>query len=123
MGFDGMKALLVSVVVLLVALGCVLEPAIVFAHDHEHPELNEWYHGLHSESGAWCCDGDEATHLADIDWESKDGHYRVRVDGEWYDVPEGAVINTPNRDGRAMVWMSDGAMGKAPRCFMPGSMT
>ena len=32
------------------------------------------------------------------------GHYRVRLEGEWYDVPDDAVITEPNRVGRTMVW-------------------
>lgn len=40
------------------------------------------------------------------------------------DVPTGAVINAPNRDGRAMAWMNGGYQGHiGVRCFMPGSMT
>lgn len=42
--------------------------------------------------------------VSDPDWESKAGHYRVKIEGEWYDVPEDAVITEPNRAGRAMVW-------------------
>lgn len=112
-----------GIVIAILAIGWYFEPAI--AHDREHPELDAWYHGLHAQDGAWCCDGSDANHLADVDWESHDGHYRVRVDGEWWDVPEGAVISGPNRDGRAMVWMNGGYAGsnKGPRCFMPGSMT
>ena len=34
----------------------------------------------------------------------KDGHYRVRIEGDWVDVPEDAVITEPNRVGRTMVW-------------------
>jgi len=94
------------------------------AHDHERPELDSWYHGLHSKAQTWCCEGDEATHLADEDWESKDGHYRVRIDGAWVEVPDGAVIEAPNRDGRTLVWpyYLDGQR-RGVRCFMPGSMT
>jgi len=34
----------------------------------------------------------------------KDGHYRVRLEGEWVMVPDDAVITEPNRAGRTMVW-------------------
>jgi hypothetical protein len=117
-----MKIAVMIAVVALLALGCMLEP--ILAHDHERPELDGWYHGLHSKAQTWCCEGDEATHLADEDWESKNGHYRVRIDGEWVEVPDGAVIDAPNRDGRTLVWpfYLDGQR-KGVRCFMPGSMT
>ena len=65
--------------------------------------------------------------VADPDWESKDGHYRVRLGGEWIDVPDDALVTVPNRAGRTMVWPMPFIEGKTNiimiRCFMPGSMT
>ena len=61
--------------------------------------------------------------VADVDWESKDGRYRVRLEGQWVDVPEDAVVTEPNRVGRTMVWPIKGTLGTTIRCFMPGSMT
>lgn len=113
------KSMIVAGVVALVAL---LTMHFARAHDHEHPELNGWYRSLHAEGGAWCCNGDEAIHLADIDWESKDGRYRVRIDKDWIDVPESAEIHDPNRDGRAMVWTYESRDGTAVRCFMPWAL-
>jgi hypothetical protein len=65
--------------------------------------------------------------VSDVDWESKDGHYRVRLEGRWIDVPDDAVITEPNRAGRTMVWPYMAVGGPdSPRteirCFMPGSM-
>ena len=34
----------------------------------------------------------------------KGGRYRVRIEGEWHEVPEDAVITEPNRVGQTMVW-------------------
>ena len=51
------------------------------------------------------------------------GHYLVRIDNQWIDVPDDAVITEPNRAGRTMVWPFKGSLGIAIRCFMPGSMT
>jgi hypothetical protein len=53
----------------------------------------------------------------------KDGHYRVRLDTNWYDVPDDAVIGEPNRAGKTMVWpyYSNGKLLYI-RCFMPGDM-
>ena len=42
--------------------------------------------------------------VADPDWESKEGHYRVRLDNKWIDAPDEAAITEPNRAGRTMVW-------------------
>jgi hypothetical protein len=97
-------------------------------------ELKAWFDGLRSGKGPCCSDADGSA-LSDTDWDSKDGHYRVRVprygyviDGRpqelvWVEVPEEAVISEPNRVGRTMVWPIYGYMGVAIRCFMPGSMT
>jgi hypothetical protein len=91
------------------------------AHDHEHPELNGWYASLHSGKGP-CCDGSDAKRVDDADWETKDSHYRVRIDGEWVDVPNEAVVEGPNRAGRTMVWPYYMDGHPKARCFMPGSM-
>jgi hypothetical protein len=91
------------------------------AHDHEHPELNGWYASLHSGKGP-CCDGSDAKRVDDADWETKDSHYRVRIDGEWVDVPNEAVVDGPNRAGRTMVWPYYIDGHPKARCFMPGSM-
>lgn len=98
-----------------------------FAHDHKRPELNNWYKGL-SAGGVPCCDGSDAVRLSDVDWESKDGKYRVRIYGQWVDVPDSAVIKGPNLDGQTMVWPypqngMGGTVSYRVRCFMPGSMT
>lgn len=71
-----------------------------------------------------CCDFTEAEKLTDVEWDTKDGHYRVFIDGQWFDVPDGAVVQTPNRLGPAMVWpsRSDGKVIYI-RCFMPGAGT
>jgi hypothetical protein len=84
--------------------------------------LKPWFDSLRSGKGPCCSDADGSA-VSDVDWESKDGHYRVRLDGEWLDVPEDAVITEPNRVGRTMVWPLRGYLGVSIRCFMPGSMT
>src|ERR1700716_3339080 len=96
--------------------------APAFAHDHDRPDLDNWFNRLTSGKGL-CCSNSDGTALSDVDWESKDGHYRVRLDNEWIDVPEDAVITEPNRVGRTMVWPLRGYLGTTIRCFMPGSMT
>jgi hypothetical protein len=84
--------------------------------------LKPWFDSLRSGKGPCCSDADGFA-LLDPDWESKNGHYRVRIDNEWIDVPDDAVITEPNRVGRTMVWPINGAFGISIRCFMPGSMT
>jgi hypothetical protein len=84
--------------------------------------LKQWFDSLKSGKGPCCSDADGYA-LSDVDWESGNGHYRVRIDGEWHEVPDDAVITEPNRVGRTMVWPIRGYQGLSIRCFMPGSMT
>ena len=84
--------------------------------------LKQWFDSLKSGKGPCCSDADGSA-VSDVDWESKGGRYRVRIEGEWHEVPEDAVITEPNRVGRTMVWPIKGYQGLSIRCFMPGSMT
>ena len=92
------------------------------AHDVNHPELNSWFDHLASGKGL-CCSFVDGHAVADPDWDSKDGHYRVRLDNQWIDVPDDALITAPNRAGRTMVWTWYFNGKKEIRCFIPGSMT
>lgn len=89
--------------------------------------LKQWFDALKSGKGPCCSDADGSA-VSDVDWESKDGRYRVRLEGEWWDVPDDAVITEPNRAGRTMVWPVvyrglGAALRIEIRCFIPGSMT
>ena len=112
------------VVRIIVIFLLLCSPAL--AHDPEHPELNAWFDSLRSAKGL-CCSFADGFAVNDVDWESKGGHYRVRLEGGWIDVPDGAVITEPNRAGRTMVWPYTADRGTDHqhteiRCFMPGSM-
>ena len=110
----------------LVALTSVAAAQLAQARDpdgrYANSPLKEWFDGLRSGKGPCCSDADGSA-VSDVDWESKNGHYRVRLDGTWIDVPDEAVVTEPNRAGRAMVWPIKSYMGVTIRCFMPGSMT
>lgn len=109
----------VGVVILLILL---VTPSR--AHDHSRPGLKPWFESLRSRANTPCCDGSDATRLDDVDWESRDGRYRVRLSGQWMDVPEDAVIDGPNRAGPAMVWpFFQMGVPIGVRCFMPGALT
>lgn len=109
----------IGVVILLILL---VSPSR--AHDHSRSELKPWFESLKSRAKASCCDGSDATRLDDIDWDSRDGHYRVRLNGQWVDVPEDAVVDGPNQAGPAMVWpFFEMGAPTGVRCFIPGSMT
>ena len=89
---------------------------------HMQSPLKAWFDSLKSGKGP-CCSVADGLAVSDPDWESKDGHFRVRVENEWIDVPDDAVITEPNLAGRTMVWPVKGSLGISIRCFMPGSMT
>lgn len=108
---------------LLLAIAAAFSPAP--ARDdgrHAASPLKSWFDSLSSGRGPCCSDADGFA-VSDPDWQSRDGHYRVRIDGEWIDVPDDAVITEPNRAGRTMVWPLRGSDGLSIRCFMPGAMT
>ena len=137
-----MNGWLALVVVSVIALVMALLVQRVFARDdgrYAASPLKPWFDSLRSGRGSCCSDADGWA-LADVDWESKDGHYRVRLPVMqfvpnasqqapapgtamvWVDVPDDAVITEPNRAGRTMVWPIWGD-GPTIRCFMPGAMT
>ena len=111
--------------------GHALAPYMAAARDldgrYANSPLKSWFESLHSRKGPCCSDAD-GTALSDVDWEAKDGHYRVRIENQWWDVPDAAVIKEPNRAGRTMVWPVyfrelDNVLRVEVRCFIAGSMS
>ena len=93
--------------------------------------LRPWFDQLKSRNGP-CCSNADGQVVEDVDWDTKNGHYRVRVPKEpdskvmvWIDVPDSSVITEPNKAGRTMVWpvYYESYPYIWIRCFMPGSMT
>src|ERR1700722_18159974 len=84
-------------IILIFLLLCT--PAL--AHDPSHRELNEWFNRLAYGKGL-CCSFADGSVVSDVDWESHDGHYRVRLEGRWVDVPDDAV--SPSRTAPAELW-------------------
>ncbi len=85
--------------------------------------LHLWFDHLRSGKGLCCSVADGKT-IADVDWDMQGGHYRVRLDGQWIEVPDDAVIAEPNRYGAAVVWPIQDAGGKTQiRCFIAGALT
>ncbi len=85
------------------------------------PEIRKWVEGLTDDQGHGCCATADGFKPEQIEWDIKGNRYRVQIGGEWYHVPDGAVIKGPNRLGLAMVWYfinDDGTM--TIRCFLPG---
>jgi hypothetical protein len=78
--------------------------------------------GSADESAVPCCNVADGWRVNDVDWDSKDGHYRVRLSGEWVPIPDEAGITEPNRFGPAVVWPYLDSNGTTQiRCFLPGA--
>jgi hypothetical protein len=82
---------------------------------YKNSPLHDWFEHLASGKGL-CCSSADGYVVQDADWESRGGHYRVRVPKTvnsdaaiWVDVPDEAVITEPNRAGHTMVWPSYGS--------------
>jgi hypothetical protein len=83
--------------------------------------LKAWFDQLASKKGL-CCSFADGVSVEDVDWDSQDGRYRVRVGGQWIVVPDTAVVTEPNRFGPAVVWPYQDADGNTQiRCFLPGA--
>jgi hypothetical protein len=105
----------------MLAVGC----SAAMARDdgrYANSPLKPWFDQLRSEKGPCCSDADGSA-VSNDDWDTKNGHYRVRFQGVWLNVPDEAVIKGPNLAGRTMVWTMYQDGEPAVRCFLPGTMT
>jgi hypothetical protein len=83
--------------------------------------LKLWFDQLASGKGL-CCSFADGFQVENVDWDTQDGHYRVRLYGEWIVVPDNAVVTEPNKFGPAVVWPYMGTDGQTHiRCFLPGA--
>ena len=124
----------------------------VLAHDAQMRDsmYSDWMEHLQSHKGL-CCTQNEGSTVKDVDWtvidqassgltceitpieaahpEVPPGRYCVRIEGTWWNVPNAAVIEEPNKYGPATVWPIWGAHQGGPkrvdgiRCFMPGALS
>lgn len=114
----------------LLALCALLMSSAALARDDgrfagSNPEIKSWIRALKNQDKVGCCDVADG-YPADVEWDTKNSSYRVRIEGEWYVVPPEAVLTEPNRLGYAMVWFFwsyEEGVRKAPRirCFLPGA--
>jgi hypothetical protein len=92
--------------------------------------LKSWFDQLASGKGL-CCSFIDGVSVEDVDWDTnglKDARgqatYRVRLHGEWINVPADSVVEEPNRFGPAVVWPYVDSSGVTQiRCFLPGAGT
>jgi hypothetical protein len=117
---------LMSLAALTFCLTTILVPAQLVARDDgrfANSPLKPWFDRLASGKGL-CCSFADGFSVQDVDWDTQDGHYRVRIYGQWFVVPDAAVVTEPNRFGPAVVWPYNDRYGNTQiRCFMPGAGT
>ena len=91
--------------------------------------LQPWFDHLHNKAGQFCCSNADGHPVDDGDWDMKDNRYRVIVQGEWTVVPDNAIVLSPNKFGKAVVWLWDmeeldswgATVNSRILCFIPGS--
>jgi hypothetical protein len=95
----------------------------ILIHDdgrYANSSLRNWFENLSSGIGR-CCAESDGHPVEDGDWDIQGDHYRVRWWGKWMDVPDNAVVNTPNLAKQAWVWVwSDESRTERVHCFIPG---
>ncbi len=115
----------------LIVVAIVLACFISYAYPRDNGQyanspLKGWFETLTDKRGFGCCAMADGQALEDPDWQTTsdpDNPYRVRVNGEWLDVPVQAVITEPNQANKTMLWMVhiyNG--GDQVRCFLPGAL-
>ncbi|MFZ3358058.1 MAG: hypothetical protein WCA56_11055 [Xanthobacteraceae bacterium] len=94
------------------------------AHDdgqYSNSPLKAWFDQLASGKGL-CCSFADGVSVENVDWDTQNGRYRVRIQGQWFVVPDAAVVTEPNKFGPAVVWPYQDADGVTQiRCFLPGA--
>jgi hypothetical protein len=117
---------LIGLAVFTFCLTGILVPVQLAARDDgrfANSPLKPWFDRLASGKGL-CCSFADGFSVQDVGWDTQDGHYRVRIYGQWLVVPDLAVVTEPNRFGPAVVWPYNDRYGNTQiRCFMPGAGT
>jgi len=99
-------------------------PNSVSARDdgrYANSPLKPWFDQLASGKGL-CCSFADGVKVENVDWDTQNGRYRVRLNGQWIIVPDAALVTEPNKFGPAVVWPYQDSDGITQiRCFMPGA--
>lgn len=112
--------------VLVFLLAAIAMIAVAFAHDDGQfadSPLKSWFDQLASGKGM-CCSFADGVSIKDVDWDTAgpNNSYRARLNGQWINVPDAAVVTEPNKFGPAVVWPYQDMNGVTQiRCFLPGA--
>lgn len=83
--------------------------------------LRQWFEGLKNGNGVGCCSQSDGIRLDDVDWKLEDGRYSVRIDKQWVEVPDVALLKQQNHAGHAVVWPNYTTGAIVVLCFIPGA--
>jgi len=97
-------------------------------YENVDPKIRDWFRGVRSPNGVPCCDVADGHTTIWRKSEFEGYEYDVPIDGEWFPVPNEAVVrNTNNPSGESIVWyVKQYNKGIDPRpwhirCFVLGS--
>ncbi len=113
------RTIVVLALVLLIG-GPLIVPAI--ARDdgrYAQSPLKDWMRGLKDKLGMSCCDEADGEEVEG--WAFGPDGYRVKVKGQWLDVPPSALLTIPNLLGFARAWLYWENGKPKIRCFIPGA--
>jgi hypothetical protein len=108
-----------------IALSLPFYPGLALTRDldgkYANSPFKQWFDSLASRTVP-CCSVADGQSVEDVDWDTKNGQYRVRLDGQWIEVPAEALVTVPNKFGLAVVWPYKDYEGRTQiRCFIPGA--
>ena len=85
-----------------VALALFAGPTIARAHDTRADQhvTNDWIEGLKNSSGEMCCGDNDCRPLSPTMLKIRDGQIHVLLGGEWFAVPEEAILDSTSPDGQ-----------------------
>jgi hypothetical protein len=90
------------------------------------PEIKAWANSLENKLQEGCCSTADGWKPEEVEYDMAGNKYRVKIEGDWYDVPRDALVDVPNRFGFPVVWYyKTWDNGISPsisiRCFIPGA--
>lgn len=97
-------------------------PHIAWGHDdgrYANSPHKDWIKSLKDKFGVSCCDTADGEEVEG--WAFGPTGYRIKVKGEWLDVPPSALLTVPNILGFARAWIFYENGRPKVRCFLPGA--
>ena len=116
----------VSIAVSLLATSHLAEAADHGQFGPTSPEMKAWVNSLENKLREACCSTADGWKPEEVEYDMRDNKYRVKIEGQWYDVPPNAMIDLPNKFGFPVVWyykiLDNGIRPSISiRCFIPGA--